>query len=43
MTSEQKLEAISALINGVWDNKYLLEIGYLYTDVNQSILKIINF
>jgi hypothetical protein len=41
MTAEQKLEAIAALVNGIWDNQYLVQVGFLGTDLGENILMII--
>lgn len=41
MTAEQKLEAIKALINGVWDNEQLVKVGLLYADQKANIIMII--
>ena len=43
MTDSQKLEAIKARINGVWDNPQLMKIGELLTNTQDDILRILSF
>jgi hypothetical protein len=43
MNTEQKLEAIKALINGEWDNEQLMKIGPLFVDPLENIKTILEY